>query len=946
MARRPKRLSSPGASSSVPRTRRSRHSLFFAGLPDYVDSGDCTCVCEFCGAYFWYVERALKLSTPAHPKYYHCCRDGDVVLPYPSRFHPEFLDLYQNATFLKDIIAYNSMFSMTSFGANIDKSVNDNRGPYVFKIGQICHRIGSLSPDPTKGPRFLQLYLFDTENEVQNRLRAFGGPTGTDLDPNIVQYLVTFLGANNEYVKTFKTAKTMVEENNLENYSVRLFNNVVDRRYEFPSPGSLGCIVTGDDTTSMTYDIVVFSHSGRPQRISKLHPSYMPLQYPLLFPYGEEGWSPRLKMRNQRGVSAKSLTVNMYYAYHIHARHQIWSPIVNATRLFQQYLVDAYTCIEEGRLDYITKHQSNLRSDYVSGLYDALSKGDREARVVGKRVFLPASFTGGPRFMYSHYQDALTICRVYGNPQYFITFTCNVKWPEITRYMDTHSQRDVHSRADIIARMFHVKVHEFIDFLKKDKTFGDVDAYLYTIEFQKRGLAHCHTLLWVKAADRIKNASDVDMYITAEMPDPTTDPTLYQTITSCMIHGPCGPLNPKAQCMKDGKCSKGYPKPFLHATLFETEGYVRYKRNPNSHHMTLSGQVIDNGYVVPYNRRLSSRFQAHINVEYCGWNMMIKYLFKYISKGADRVRYAIQKAESPRASASVTVDSHHNTHGGSAVTPVNEVQNFLDGRYICPHEAAWRILNFHIHHRYPPVQILSVHEQNMQQLLFKEDSTIPQVLSNPFSSVTTLLGWFRNNRRDPSGHELTYLEYPKSYKWDKSSKSWEPRVDDSSKVLGRLVFVHPTSGELFYLRMLLCHQKGCTSFKDLRTVSGTIYPTYRAACNALKLIGDDTEWLSAFTEASIWVTSAQLRSLFCQLLLFCEVSSPQLLWECACDKMKDDYLYSIKREMPDRGLNSVADIVHQQLLSDLDHTLRSSVPPKSMAAFGLPVPSNDIHGIL
>ena len=165
-------------------------------------------------------------------------------------------------------------------------------------------------------------------------------------------------------------------------------------------------------------------------------------------------------------------------------------------------------------------------------------------------------------------------------------------------------------------------------------------------------------------------------------------------------------------------------------------------------------------------------------------------------------------------------------------------------------------------------------------------------------------------------------------------------------MIGRLVFVHPTSGELFYLRMLLCHQKGCTSFEDLRTVSGTIYPTYRAACNALKLIGDDTEWLSAFTEASIWATSAQLRSLFCQLLLFCEVSSPQLLWECACDKMKDDYLYSIKREMPDRGLNSVADIVHQQLLSDLDHTLRSSVPPKSMAAFGLPVPSNDIHGIL
>ncbi|CAI9269479.1 unnamed protein product [Lactuca saligna] len=319
MALPAKRSSSAGASSSLPRTRRSRHVVFFAGLPQYVDYGDCTCVCEFCGAYFWYVERALRLSMPGHPKYYHCCRDGDVVLPYPSRFHPEFLDLYQNPTFFKDIRAYNSMFYMTSFGVNVDESVNDNRGPYVFKIcGQICYRIGSLSPDPTKGPRFLQLYLFDTENEVQNKFRAFVGLRGTDLDPNIVQYLVTFLGANNEYVKTFKTAKVMAEENNLQNYSARLFNNVVDRRYELPSPGSLGCIVSGDDTTSITYDIVVFSHSGRPQRISKLHPSYMPLQYPLLFPYGEEGWSPRLKMRNQRGVNAKNLTINMYYAYYIH----------------------------------------------------------------------------------------------------------------------------------------------------------------------------------------------------------------------------------------------------------------------------------------------------------------------------------------------------------------------------------------------------------------------------------------------------------------------------------------------------------------------------------------------------------------------------------------------------------------------------------------------------
>lgn len=371
---------------------------------------------------------------------------------------------------------------------------------------------------------------------------------------------------------------------------------------------------------------------------------------------------------------------------------------------------------------------------------------------------------------------------------------------------------------------------------------------LYTVEFQKRGLPHCHTLIWVKNAYRIKTPEEVDAYITAELPDPLTEPRLLAVITTSMIHGPCGLLNEKAPCMKDGKCSKHFPKPFLACTVFDANGYVRYKRGSSVQHITPRGVVIDNGYVVPYNKRLCSRFEAHINVEYCGWNMMIKYLFKYISKGVDRIRYVIQKNEE--------TDDIGMTDRMNKELPANEIQNFLDGRYICPHEAAWRILDFHIHHRHPPVQILTVHEENMQQIVFKENSSIQEVLRNPSGTRTTLLAWFDSNVRDNTGHYLTYIDYPKRYKWDVPSKTWDPRADDSSKMVGRLVFVHPSSGELFYLRMLLCHQKACMSFEDLRTVSGCLYPTFRAACNALGIIGDDIEWMTAFNEASVWATSS------------------------------------------------------------------------------------------
>jgi hypothetical protein len=65
------------------------------------------------------------------------------------------------------------MFTMTSMGARVMDSINDGHGPYVFKIsGQVCHRIGSLIPSPGARPEYAQLYLFDIEHEVFNRINV------------------------------------------------------------------------------------------------------------------------------------------------------------------------------------------------------------------------------------------------------------------------------------------------------------------------------------------------------------------------------------------------------------------------------------------------------------------------------------------------------------------------------------------------------------------------------------------------------------------------------------------------------------------------------------------------------------------------------------------------------------------------------------------------------
>jgi hypothetical protein len=142
----------------------------------------------------------------------------------------------------------------------------------------------------------------------------------------------------------------------------------------------------------------------------------MSLQYPLLFPFGEEGWTPELELLNDTSKDNRRLSMNMFYSFQIHDRPVVYTLLLQVGRLFQQYLVDAYISIEHNRLDYILLNQSALRTNFLSGIHDAIARGDTKGHSVGKRIILPSSFTGSPRYMYKHYQDALAICRVHGNP--------------------------------------------------------------------------------------------------------------------------------------------------------------------------------------------------------------------------------------------------------------------------------------------------------------------------------------------------------------------------------------------------------------------------------------------------------------------------------------------------------------------------------------------------
>ena len=149
-----------------------------------------------------------------------------------------------------------------------------------------------------------------------------------------------------------------------------------------------------------------------------------------------------------------------------------------------------------------------------------------------------------------------------------------------------------------------------------------------------------------------------------------------------MIHGPCRIHNPLSSCMKNGKCSRGFPKPYNDFTRIDYEGLPIYRIRKSGPTTIVKNVFVNSSWVVPYNPFLLCKFQSHINVEVCTHSKMVKYLFKYIHKGPDRGT-ALMK--------------------GPAKNKDDEIKQYLDTRYISAAEAAWRIFEFSLHKRVPPV---------------------------------------------------------------------------------------------------------------------------------------------------------------------------------------------------------------------------------------------------
>ena len=318
-------------------------------------------------------------------------------------------------------------------------------------------------------------------------------------------------------------------------------------------------------------------------------------------------------------------------------------------------------------------------------------------------------------------------------------------------------------RPDLATRVFELKRKCLLDDIFKRKVFGKASGRVWTVEYQKRGLPHLHLLVFMENSGRFLRPEVIDDVIMARFPTAAEDHdgSLAKIVEGTMIQGPCGDFDKGAICTENDatgrpRCHRKFPKPFREETTVPDDSYPLYYR-PNTGTVcekTLRGRTvaITNEWVVPYSPFLLKRYNAHINVEICNSVSAVKYIFKYVYKGGDRATVEFQA--------------------------VNEVREYLDGRYLGPTEAVSRLLAFRFHDEFPFVQHLAVHLEGQHAVYYSDEvSRDPVHLQQRKETArSTLMGYFQFNRNAPANQlRCLYAEMPRLYTWNLSSREWRPR---------------------------------------------------------------------------------------------------------------------------------------------------------------------------
>ena len=123
-----------------------------------------------------------------------------------------------------------------------------------------------------------------------------------------------------------------------------------------------------------------------------------------------------------------------------------------------------WIAVENQKLMYQRLNQKALRADTYQNISETTDKiradlaprtdgmfsDDSKQPAVGRKI-LSSSMVGSPRWYNAKFQDGMAIVREYHKPDFFITMTCNPRWPEIVSGLK--KGQTPQDRPDLVARV-------------------------------------------------------------------------------------------------------------------------------------------------------------------------------------------------------------------------------------------------------------------------------------------------------------------------------------------------------------------------------------------------------------------------------------------------------------------------------------------------------------
>lgn len=399
-----------------------------------------------------------------------CCRGGTVSLPRLPEYPEHWVRAMQpyEPRWNQFIRRLNNLYSFTAIG--VTSGGFTPAGGAVAITGRVYHRI----LNPAEGEHSWRWFLVDGSGRTREAERLA-------IPPEVVEATRVLLEEENPFLKSVRSAMMSTEA---EAYTIFL---------DQPSAGGeIAAVVSAHNLANVRERRIIITRTdGRPttEFVDIMSPSYEPLQYPLLFPGGDAGWSKK----NPFGLSgidwARARLVQ-------EPRFAAMGPLTC------EWAVDMFSRVEEQRLGYLRYgRQDQRRAQYALQQGDARGAGDPAFEVGAQddeftlESSIPASFLGSRQWASRQVADSLALARVHGKPSLFITVTTNPRWPEIVDRLSP-GQAALDNPA-LVSRVFHVRLLRFMQFMRTH--FQHIVYYVRVTEFQKRGLPHAHILLKVCA---------------------------------------------------------------------------------------------------------------------------------------------------------------------------------------------------------------------------------------------------------------------------------------------------------------------------------------------------------------------------------------------------------------------------------------------------------------